>query len=131
MAVKPMRRKLAFVFLPALIMLPFLIISTVAQADSCVSISRIGFDKQAPFVDGDEITFGMAVTDSCPGFKVASVQCKVDGELWDSGFVPINSDEPLVLWSHHTWTAKPGIHTLTFIVDDSTMTRRFFVSTSD
>jgi hypothetical protein len=131
MAAKLMLPKLAFVFLPALIMLPILISSTVVQADSCVTISRIGFDKQAPFSAGEEIKFGLSVSDSCPGFNVAFIQCKVDGELWDSGYVTINSDESLVLWSHQAWTAKPGNHTLTFIVDDSTMTRRFFVNAND
>ncbi len=131
MAAKLLRHNLAFVFLPALIMLPILIFSTVVKADDCITISRIGFDRQAPFVAGDEIKFGLSMTDSCPGFNVAFIQCKVDGELWDSGYVTINSDESLVLWSHQAWTAKPGNHTLTFIVDDSTMTRRFSVETGE
>jgi len=130
MNAKLLYRKLAFLLLPALILLPIIGTNAAVQAENCVSIQSISFNLPIPLVQGEAVKFGVSLTNNCRGFTAVNIQCKIDGELWDSGYVTMTAYESTTLWSNKAWTAKAGDHTVTIIADDNSLTRRFIVKST-
>lgn len=130
MNAKLLHRKLAFILLPALILLPIIGTNAAVQAENCVSVESISFNKPTPLVQGAVVKFGVSLTNNCRGFAAVNILCKIDGELWDSGYVTMTAHESTTVWSHKSWAATAGAHNITIIADDNSLTRRFIVKST-
>jgi len=122
--------KLFIILMPALILLPIIGTTAAVQAKNCVSIQSISFNKPTPLVQGEVVKFGVSLTNNCRGFTAVNILCKIDGELWDSGYITMTAHESSIKWSQKPWTATAGAHSVTIIADDNSLTRRFIVKST-
>jgi hypothetical protein len=112
----------------------FLVISSIpftvsrVEAQSCVQIQRVGFDKTPPFSNGDSIEFRVIVANFCSTPQYFLVQCYIDGQLWDSGSISLAGGEATTLSADYLWKASSGNHILKFTAGDSSLSRSFDVT---
>jgi hypothetical protein len=110
------------------VLLPFAVFKTPVEADSCVSIQRIMLSKSAQLTEGDQVRFGVMLSNNCNSYKTLYILCKLDGNFIDSGYVSLPLDNSIPIWEDSYWKARSGVHSVSFLVGTEVMTRSFFVN---